>query len=500
MELTPNHLVRTPGGWREAGEILPGDRVMLAQHYYLNDTQKQVVLGSLLGGGCLSAPVRKDSESSRFRLEHGVEQADYLNWKVAMLENIPHSLTSNAEGAVLADFTPLAELGELRQTVYAGDGNKHITWDYLKSLTPLALAVWYMDNGSFALRPEGRQARTEEGSGRIEIRLEAMSPGSQQRIADYLRDSLGLDVEVRPGGERKAGVLTFTAEASKKFQELIAPYVHPSMGDRLLPALRGEFDVEPVRSEPVLRPSPAIVRSITPKTPTQGTGRYDIEVEDSHNYFADGVMVHNSPETTTGGKALKFYSSVRLDVRRIETLKDGTDAVGNRTRVKVVKNKVAPPFKQAEFDILYGVGISREGGLIDLGVEQGVVRKSGAWYTYEGTQLGQGKENARNFLRENVDMANEIEKKIKEKLGVPGGDDSAESAAASDSKAADSKAGDAKASGTKAGGAKKSSAKESSAKAAGAKDDSAAKDGPAASADASAKRASSTEPTPPADA
>jgi len=125
-----------------------------------------------------------------------------------------------------------------------------------------------------------------------------------------------------------------------------------------------------------------------------------------------------SPETTAGGKALKFYASVRLDIRRIETLKDGSDAVGNRTRVKVVKNKMAPPFKQAEFDILYGVGISREGSLIDFGVEHGIVKKSGAWYTYEGEQLGQGKENSRNFLIKNPDIANEIEGKIKQKLGV----------------------------------------------------------------------------------
>ena len=130
-----------------------------------------------------------------------------------------------------------------------------------------------------------------------------------------------------------------------------------------------------------------------------------------------GVMF-GSPETTTGGRALKFYASIRLDVRRIETLKDGSEPVGSRTRVKVVKNKVSPPFKQAEFDILYGTGISREGGLIDMGVEHGFVRKSGAWYTYEGDQLGQGKENARSFLRDNPDLADEIEKKIKEKLGV----------------------------------------------------------------------------------
>ncbi len=129
-------------------------------------------------------------------------------------------------------------------------------------------------------------------------------------------------------------------------------------------------------------------------------------------------VVYGSPEVTTGGRALKFYSSVRLDVRRIETLKQGTDAVGSRVRVKVVKNKVAAPFKQAELDLIWGTGFSREGGLIDIGVEQGIVKKSGAWYTYEGDQLGQGKENVRSFLRDNPDLADEIEKKIKEKLGI----------------------------------------------------------------------------------
>ncbi|MFI9256998.1 recombinase RecA [Streptomyces sioyaensis] len=173
-----------------------------------------------------------------------------------------------------------------------------------------------------------------------------------------------------------------------------------------------------------------------------------------------GVMF-GSPETTTGGRALKFYASVRLDIRRIETLKDGTDAVGNRTRVKVVKNKVSPPFKQAEFDILYGQGISREGGLIDMGVEHGFIRKSGAWYTYEGDQLGQGKENARNFLKDNPDLANEIEKKIKEKLGIgvkpqdPAADPGADAAVAAGEPAAAAPAPAAKtAKGSKAAAAK----------------------------------------------
>ena len=130
-----------------------------------------------------------------------------------------------------------------------------------------------------------------------------------------------------------------------------------------------------------------------------------------------GVMF-GSPETTTGGNALKFYSSVRLDIRRIESIKDGVEVVGNRTRVKVVKNKVAPPFKQAEFDIMYGKGISREGSLLDAAVDLGIVKKSGAWFTYEGEQLGQGRENAKQFLADNLDMMVEIMEKVKVAAGI----------------------------------------------------------------------------------
>jgi recombination protein RecA len=130
-----------------------------------------------------------------------------------------------------------------------------------------------------------------------------------------------------------------------------------------------------------------------------------------------GVMF-GSPETTPGGKALKFYCSVRIDIRRIESIKDGTEVVGNRTRCKIVKNKVAPPFRQAEFDITYGKGISREGSIIDVGVECGIVKKSGSWYTYEGEQLGQGRENAKTFLHDNPELMMEISEKVRQKVGV----------------------------------------------------------------------------------
>jgi len=419
---TDNHLIRTPGGWREAGELIAGDRVLTNETARLSDQQWQLVLGGLMGDAHL-APNLHDRHGVRFRMGHGEKQVEYLDWKASLFGNIGQSRNVNAKGAAFVDLSPLSELGELRKVVYWGDGKKHLTDDYFKSLSPLALAVWFMDDGSFSERllsdeAKGLQQRTAGGSGRVEFCVEAMSEASRVRLADYLRDVHGVDSRLAIRGAAKKAVLTMTTAGSSRFLELVAPYVHPSMDYKLLPRLRGLFAVEQQFVEPSQVLVPARVLSVGIKPQTRSMHRFDIEVAGTRNYFVDGVMVHNSPETTTGGKALKFYASVRLDVRRIETLKDGTDPVGNRTRVKVVKNKVAPPFKQAEFDIIYGYGISREGGLIDMGVEHGFVRKAGAWYTYDGDQLGQGKENARSFLKDNPDLSDEIEKKIKEKLGI----------------------------------------------------------------------------------
>ncbi|MBB4930258.1 recombination protein RecA [Lipingzhangella halophila] len=429
---TPNHLVRTPGGWREAGELVPGDRVLTAETHHLSEQQRQVVYGAVMGDADLASAV-DGRVGTRLRMRHGAERAGYLDWKLSLFGDLGRGCAAAAEGMAHAELPPLPELDELGEVVCFGDGKKHLTWEFLKSLTPLALAVWHMDAGR-RTPPAGHDTEPAAGetgpSSPIEIHVGTLSPGSRQRLAEYLSDTHGLAAELVERGSTETDVVRLDSEASAEFQEFVAPYVHESMSHTLDPGFRDQCAVRPEFTDPVERLVASPILDVHTKPETRGMHRFDIEVEGNHNYFVDGVMVHNSPETTTGGRALKFYASVRLDVRRIETLKDGTDAVGNRTRVKVVKNKTAPPFKQAEFDILYGVGISREGGLIDLGVEHGVVRKSGAWYTYEGTQLGQGKENSRNFLRDNADMANEIEKKIKEKLGVPtGGDDAAESSA-----------------------------------------------------------------------
>jgi recombination protein RecA len=410
---TPNHQIRTPAGWREAGELAVGDRVMQAIPHRLSGFQWEVLLGGLMGDSALS-PTRS-GHGARLRFGHGARQVAYADWKASLFANIGVSRSTNAKGAVFFDLQPLPELAELRQAVYIG-GKKVFGHDYLKRLTPLSLAIWYMDDGSFSLRAKGVQERTRDGSGRSDICIEAMEPTTRSRLVDYLADTWGIRAKL----VQRAGkaVLVFPKDETAKLHALVAPFVHQSMQYKLLPRYRGQFRVEPVFAPMRRELMPMPILSIAPKPRSRSTHRFDIEVEGSHNYLADGVVVHNSPETTSGGRALKFYASVRLDIRRIESLKDGPDVVGNRTRTKVVKNKLAAPFKSAEFDIIYGQGISKEGSLLDVGVDVGLIKKSGAWFTYDGDQLGQGRENARAFLRDNPELAQEIEGKIKAQLGV----------------------------------------------------------------------------------
>ncbi|HKN92365.1 MAG TPA: recombinase RecA [Acidimicrobiia bacterium] len=415
--VTPNHQIMTPGGWREAQELVVGDRVLQAVPTYLSDFQWEAVLGMLMGGGALSS--NKPGHAARLRWGHGAKQAEYGEWKASLFGNLTVCRSANQKGAVFFDVNASAELAELRRAVYVG-GKKVLSHDYLKRLSPLSLALWYMDDGGFTVRSKGLQQRTEGGSGRAEICVQAFSTGSRERLRDYLADTWGIDTKLTCRGSRGMAVLQFPTAETAKFHALIAPFIHPSMEYKLLPRYRGRFAVEPLFRRPRNELMPLPILSITPKklTSSQPTHRFDIEVEGSHNYFVDGVMVHNSPETTPGGRALKFYSSVRLDIRRIESLKDGGEAVGNRTRVKVVKNKCAPPFKQAEFDIMYGKGISREGSVIDLGVDLGIVKKSGAWFTYEGEQLGQGREKAKEFLAASPELMVEITDKVMRKAGI----------------------------------------------------------------------------------
>jgi recombination protein RecA len=333
---TANHLISTPGGWREAGELQVGDRVMQAVPHYLSDFQWQVILGGLMGDGTLSPS--RSGLSARYRFGHGAKQQVYAAWQESLFANLRHSRWTRDDGAIFYDFQPLSELAELRQAMYIG-GKKVLSEDYLKQLTPLSLAIWYMDDGSYTERAKGLQDRTRDGSGRMEICVQAMEPSSRRRLRDYLADTWDIRARLRLVGKAQQAFLTFPKDETAKFHALVAPFIHPSMDYKLQARFRGRFAVEPVftpmRDE--LMPLPIV--KIGPKPKTRSMHRFDIEVEGSHNYLADGVVVHNSPETTPGGRALKFYSSIRLDIRRIESIKNGAEVTGNRTRVKVVKNK-----------------------------------------------------------------------------------------------------------------------------------------------------------------
>ena len=209
-----------------------------------------------------------------------------------------------------------------------------------------------------------------------------------------------------PAGDLRPGMEVYATE----------PVAVPA-GERVLVGAAGACDGAP-EGHDGFRAVRSFVLGVEAVSGLADMRRFDMEVEGNHTYLVDGVAVHNSPETTPGGRALKFYSSVRLDVRRIENLKEGAEVIGSRVRVKVVKNKVAPPFRQAEFDILYGEGISHEGNLIDLGLEHDIVTKSGSYFSFGEDRLGQGRNAARTFLKEHPEMADVIELRIREAAGV----------------------------------------------------------------------------------
>ncbi|MBI3323016.1 MAG: recombinase RecA [Candidatus Omnitrophica bacterium] len=411
VSCTPDHPVLSPRGWRRAKRLRPGDLVMVAIPRRLGDFQLEIIRGSLLGDGCLSSNRRRRfSQGVRFRMCHGPAQERYARWKAGLFKNLPVSIARHVKGGVEVDLTPLPELAGLRREVYGEDGKKRLSRAFLHALTPLSLAIWYMDDGSFQIRNKARSA------GRSDFCVEALSPESREALVQHLRKRWGLEAGLTSRGKERKAYIVFPKRATDALHRLIARYIHPSMEYKLLPQYQGRFNVRPRFEAPEYRAVPMPVLSVRRKPKTRSMHRFDIEVDGTHNFVANGVIVHNSPETTPGGRALKFYASVRLDIRRIEHLKQGDKVVGARVRVRVVKNKVAPPFRQAEFDILHDEGISRIGDLIEVGTQVGLLQKSGTWLAYGEVKLGQGKDSAKQFIRENPSLLSELESKLREKI------------------------------------------------------------------------------------
>jgi recombination protein RecA len=410
---TPNHVIFTPEGEKQAREIDEGDEVLVAtKQYALSDDQMKLILGSLLGDGSLRYA---SQHNAAFRVGHGERQREYCEWKQSMLAPFAHKIAPTGNG-IGFDTIPMRQLAALRDAVYAADGRKTVTAELIAQLDERALAAWYCDDGTFG----GSYKRW--GHGKATICVAGLREDDRVRVAERC-EQLGMGRPTLSGHN-----LLFSGDRAQRFHERIAPYVHPSLDYKLHPKARGRFAWDGERGDfgtsleerTSLHPvGMKVVRKYRKPTGERcRRRRYDLQIEGNHTYLVDHVVVHNSPETQPGGRALKFYSSQRLDIRRIETLKDGTEAVGNRVRVKVVKNKVAAPFRQAEFDIEFGQGISTAGCLLDLGIEHNVVGKSGSFFSYGDERLGQGRNNAKGYLDEHPEVAKEIEDKIYEALGL----------------------------------------------------------------------------------
>ena len=405
---TENHVIFTPRGRRRAGTLKVGEEVLLSvEDYRLTDDQLQLMLGGGLGDGSIR---KVGAHTAMFRVGHGVDQKDYLRWKHEMLAPFARGIAPTGNGFGF-DTLAMPALINLWSELYC-DGHRAAAASALNRLDARGLAVWYGDDGSFA----GSYARW--GKGKAVLYNKSLQPEARATVIATL-ERLGV------GTPRDDGRgFWLNSEQTARLHSLIAPYVHPSVDYKLHPNQRGCFIWQPplttetLNDRQILRAVPARIAKRYIKPQTRHTHRFDIEVEGQHTYLADGVVVHNSPETTTGGRALKFYASVRLDIRRQDAIKVGTESVGVRTKVKVVKNKLAPPFREAEFDVIYGEGISKAGTILDAAVEQSIVEKSGTWYTYKNERIGQGRENAKKWLQENHAALFELEQKIRETLGL----------------------------------------------------------------------------------
>ena len=408
---TDNHVIFTPSGPVRAGTLGIGSEVLVSvRDYRLTDDQWQVVLGGSFGDGSLR---RAGTHTAHFRVGHGEAQKDYLRWKHAMLEPLvgPIKRTGNGFGFDTLAMPALADvLGD-----YYGDGRSRVAGPAaLDRLDARGLAIWFGDDGSFM----GSYQRW--GKGKAVLYNKALTGDCRDRVRTTL-ERLGIG---RPRDDGRG--FWFSSAQTARLHELIAPYLHPSMDYKLHPSVRGRFawhpDARGVSDQPESRavwravPARVVKRYVKPRT--RSMHRFDLEVEGNHTYLTDGVVVHNSPETTTGGRALKFYASIRLDIRRQDTIKNGTEAIGVHTKVKVVKNKLAPPFREAEFDVIYGEGISKEGSVLDAAAEHNVVEKSGTWYTHKTERIGQGRENAKRYLKENPKLLVEIEAKVRAAMGL----------------------------------------------------------------------------------
>jgi recombination protein RecA len=414
-----DHTLITPAGEKKVSELAIGDTVFIRDTNYLTDEQVEYAVGTILGDASLR--INDAENTASLRLMHGQKQNDYCIYKKSLF---PADFIGNegySNGKFYWDSIRSPQLVEFAK-YKEGGAIRFVDSDLLKKITLKSIALWYLDDGTFG------GYFTRWGHGKSTIYATKMDKASKVLIADRFVE-LGLP---RPSLVEKG--FMFSGKDNKLFHEKIVQYVPSYMNYKIHPSLRSQCTMAYRQSTPGNKQdvlATARIVDIYKKSPDRSTHKFDITVEGNHSYFIDNVLVHNSPETTTGGGALKFYASQRLDIRRMSAIKQGEKIIGNRTKVKVVKNKLAPPFRETEFDIRFGIGIDQMSEIVDLGVEDQLIDKAGSWYQYNGTRIGQGKENVIQFLKEHEDVCNAIREQLIELRGLSGSPD----ASSADSKA-----------------------------------------------------------------
>ena len=406
--VTENHMIFTPDGEKPAGKIKIGDYVLGRGDFVFSPIQYQLAVGSLLGDGSLKRG--KNGIKTSLRFSHGEKQIEYCKWKAQMFGNIKQCVRKNAANGLNCDLRPSMDLSDLYDLIYRKNVRKRgkfITKEFIDKLDLVSLAIWYLDDGSYTNPRNGKNG----GYGKSVIYCPLLSEDELNLIGNKIEE-LGI---MRPS-LLQGKCISWSGKSCKSFQEKIHKYVHPSMDYKLNSKFKGNFELEPQFVEPILKSIPVKVIDIYQKPTTAIMEKFDLEVEDFHNYLVDGVCIHNSPDTTAGGgRSLEYYCSVRLECKKRKSIVDEKErAMGIFLDVNNTKNKLASPFRKVqELELFFNKGICPISGLLDILIQEDRVTKSGAWCTIVDTEY---KFQAKNLLKALLDNPSLIDCPSKEDL------------------------------------------------------------------------------------
>jgi recombination protein RecA len=399
LTVTPNHKILTSNGWKEGKELNIGDKLVSKYDSIVNGTLSDFLYGCFVGDSYLA--IRGNNANLKLQDSSNKE---YLKWKVGKLSPF---FKFRANGKKM-ESNYSYELLKIKESL-----GKRNPLEFFKNYSDLGLALWYMDDGYYDTQRELIRYRISISVGRFK---------RNKDILEKIKECFEKQLNIKVKAVYKNGNFCFEKEASDEIFKRIKKYVPDCMQYKLHPNYRGFYEDFTLSNKNEIKQEfvEVVLKRFASNRQMRTKDKFDISVKDNHNYLVggckNGVIVHNSPETTSGGNALKFFASIRLDVRSAGQNKDGDEVVSNKTRVKVIKNKTAPPFRQCEFDIVFGHGIDSISEMIDFAVDLAIIKKAGSWYSYGETKIGQGIEKVKDMLNDNPELFEEIVTKLQNKL------------------------------------------------------------------------------------